>query len=102
MSRSVFDDLTATHLAIHKKRIERIVSEIKAKAPSSLVETVLVGMELIEKEPVNDKKGLLFDCLDDEFDAQLVDDIVEAVVAASKGRLDINRPVKKGCFTGRP
>lgn len=102
MSRSVFDDLTATHLAVHKQRIERIVSEIKAKAPSSVVDTVLVAMELVEKEPVNDKKGLLFDCLDDEFDAQLVDDIVEAVVAATKGHLGINKPLKKGCFTGRP
>lgn len=99
----MFADLTQAHLDVEKKRIERIVSELSQKRPKGVVESVLVGMQLVEHEPVHDKKKLLLKCLKGTFENQLVDDIVEAIVSVSKGELDINRPPeKRGCFTGRP
>jgi len=99
----MFADLTRTHLDGEKKRIERIVSELSQKSPKSIVETVLTGMELVEHEPVHDKKKLLLNCLDETYEHQLVDELIEAIVSATKGHLNINRPPdKRGCFTGRP
>jgi hypothetical protein len=99
----MFADLTQAHLDGEKKRIERIVSELSKRCPQGVVETVLVGMELVEHEPVHDKKKLLLNCLDGTFEHQLVDNLIEAIVSASRGQLDINRPPeKRGCFTGRP
>jgi hypothetical protein len=99
----MFADLTQAHLDGEKKRIERIVSELSQKSPKGIVETVLTGMELVEHEPVHDKKKLLLNCLDGAYEYQLVDAIIEAVVSATKGHLNINRPPeKRGCFTGRP
>jgi hypothetical protein len=97
----MFADLTQAHLVGEKKRIERIVSELSKRCPQGVVETVLVGMQLVEHEPVHDKKKLLLNCLNGTFDYQLVDDLIEAIVTMSKGLLDINRPPdKRGCFTG--
>lgn len=99
----MFADLTQAHLDVEKKRIERIVFELSQKRPKGIVETVLVGMQLVEHEPVHDKKKLLLNCLDGTFEYNLVDSLIEAIVSASRGHLDINRPPeKRGCFTGRP
>jgi hypothetical protein len=99
----MFADLTQAHLDGEKKRIERIVSELSQKSPEGIVEAVLTGMELVEHEPVHDKKKLLLNCLDGAYEHKLVDDLIEAIVAATKGQLKINHPPeKRGCFTGRP
>ena len=96
---SVFEALELASKQIYKKKVQEM-ADILHVHRDSFSKTVIHGMNLVEQD-TEDKKIFLIDILKAVYPAKNVDwevvgDMVDVVVCATRGGLKVNK--RKGCF----
>jgi hypothetical protein len=104
----VFKALEIASKEIYKKKIQDVAATLHMHAPRMVMDTVIHGMNLVERENVNNKKEFLMDVLravlHDTQDWDMIDQIIDGLSYASKGFMKINKKKKRfywPCITVR-
>jgi hypothetical protein len=104
----VFKALEIASKEIYKKKIQDVAATLHMHTPRMVMDTVIHGMNLVERENVNNKKEFLMDVLravlHDTQDWDMIDQIIDGLSYASKGFMKINKKKKRfywPCITVR-
>lgn len=95
----VFMALEIASKHIYNKKIQNVAAALCVHGPRMVMDTIIHGMNLIENENVQNKKEFLLDVLrvtlKNDYDWDMIDQIIDGLSYASKGLMKINKKKKR-------